>query len=158
MRLNKSLTVFFLGVCFAVTLPVYPQSSPSGEKHGFPLSVGAGFSDFNLDYGQGRRMEGITLWADYYLLDAAPVLNRLGLEVQGRDIDFGRPSSLPNMREDTFQGGLTLRLYSRKRLRVFGKFLAGTGRLAYPPFRSVGPQNPHLNNTVYSTGGGVTTK
>lgn len=94
--------------------------------------VGAGFSNFSIDYGPGRRMNGITAWIDYYPQFLPRKLQGLGIEAEGRDINFARPSVLTKMRQDTILGGGIYSWNHYEKLRPYAKFLVGIGSIDFP--------------------------
>jgi opacity protein-like surface antigen len=145
-----SLAVLFV----ATAIPALSQVSPSASEGGLPLVVGVGISDWNLDYGSGRRMEGISAWVDYYPRHVPSLLHGIGLEIEGHDINFNRPSALTKMRQDTGEGGLIYAYDRFPHFRPYAKFLAGIGSIDFPPFPGV-PDYSHDTRQVYSPGGGA---
>ncbi len=97
-----TLAIFFA----AATIPAFSQVAPAAEEGGLPLVIGAGISDFNIDWGDGRRMICITAWADWNLEHLRGPLRNLSIEAEGHAIDYDRPAGLPFMRQDTGLGGL----------------------------------------------------
>ena len=59
------------------TWPAFSQVQPAVKVSGLPLGIGGGLSDYSLDYGSGRRMIGVSAWADYNLFHG------LGIEAEG---------------------------------------------------------------------------
>ena len=59
MRLKLTPKLILAALFVAAVFPVYSQVSPAARQGGVPIVVGAGFSDFSLDWGPGKRMEGI---------------------------------------------------------------------------------------------------
>src|SRR5260370_21341860 len=154
MSLKQPLTALVLGLSLATALPSFSQSQPAGERGGvprLPVVVGAAFSNFNIDWGRGRRMNGIEVWGYYYSYSLPSCFRFTGIEVEGRDINFSRPQSLPKMRQDTLQGGPVVTLYNGGKFRVYGKALAGIGSIDYPSSSG----KSHSTNPVYSFGGGI---
>src|ERR1039457_7280280 len=80
-------TLFLLLAVF----PLHSQVVPQATKGGIPIVVGLGGANFSLDWGPGKRMDGITAWVDYYPWGMPPKIHGLGLEVEGRDISLNRP-------------------------------------------------------------------
>ena len=93
-------------------LPLVGQVVPAAEAGGLPIVAGAGVSGFNIDwghdaFGRTRYMEGATLWIDWNLtrLPGPSLLRGLGVELEGRDINYGLPASLSNTElQDTGKG------------------------------------------------------
>ena len=116
-----------------VALPIHSQVRPAATQGGVPLVVGLGGANFSLDWGPGKRMDGITAWVDYYPWGMPPKIHGLGAEVEGRDINFNRPSGLSKMRHDTVLAGPIYQLPTFKNVRPVGKFLMGIGSIDFPP-------------------------
>ena len=129
-----------------LTLPVFGQVAPAVKISGLPLGVGAGISDYDLDYGPSRRMIGVSAWADYN------IFHGLGIEVEGTSIFADRPSALTRMRQDTIKGGAIYKTRSYFGIRPYAKFLGGVGSIDFP---SRNPLYTHDTFTVYATGGGA---
>jgi opacity protein-like surface antigen len=152
-------------------LPAAAQVVPSAEQGGFPIVVGAGYSGFNIDWGQDafgqvRYMEGVTLWIDWNLtrLHHPSLLSGLGVEVEGRDINYGLPASLSNaelhdtgtnMRQDTGLGGVIYHWRHYAKVRPYGKALAGLGSIDFPPLPASPPTYRHDNRTITAFGAGA---
>jgi hypothetical protein len=97
----RRTAVALAGLLVMTAFPVFAQVIPSAEQGGLPLVAGAGVSSFNLDWGHDdfghkRYMEAVTVWFDWNLtrLPGPSLLRGFGVEVEGRDIDFGLPASL----------------------------------------------------------------
>jgi hypothetical protein len=127
------------------TLPVFAQVAPAVKISGLPLGVGGGVSDYDLDYGQGSRMVGVSAWADYNLFHG------LGVEVEGTTIFADRPSRISRMRQDTIKGGVIYRTHPIFRFRPYVKALAGIESIDFP---SRNPLYTHDTYTMYAFGGG----
>jgi Outer membrane protein beta-barrel domain len=133
MRLMPTFKLAFIAVLVTTVMPAYSQVAPAASQGGVPLVVGGGFSDFSIDWGPGQRMEGITAWADWYLKGLPASLNGLGVEAEGRDIDFGRPAVITKMRQDTGIGGPIYAFNRYHNFRPYVKYLFGIGSLEFPP-------------------------
>lgn len=137
-----------------VVFPLYSQVRPAatqGGLSGVPVVVGIGGADFSIDWGPGQRMEGITAWVDVYPWGMPPKMHGLGIEAEGRDINFNRP--IPNMRQDTGLIGPIYSLSHFKNIRPYAKYLMGIGSIDFPP---VGPPNyKHDTFLVFAPGGGA---
>jgi opacity protein-like surface antigen len=128
------------------TLPVFAQVAPAVKIGGLPLGVGAGVSDYSLDYGPGRRMIGISAWADYNLFHG------LGIEAEGTSIFADKPDVLTRMRQDTIKGGAIYKARPFFGIRPYAKGLVGLGSLDFP---SRNPFYTHDTFTMYAVGGGA---
>jgi len=157
LKLPPKLTsmLFFL----AATLPLSSQVVPGARQGGVPIVLGAGFSSFNMDWGHGadgnlRYMDGITAWADWNFYNAPGLLRGLGVEVEGRDIDWAHPSGLPQLRHDTFLGGPIYTWRHYRKLYLYGKGFAGIGSIDFQPLPDAPPTYTHDTRTVWALGGG----
>jgi hypothetical protein len=151
MRLKPTFKLAFIAVLVTTVIPVYSQVAPAASQGGVPLVVGAGVSDFSIDWGPGQRMEGISGWADWYPYRLPASLHGLGIEVEGRDIDFGRPANIPRMRQDTGLGGAIYTWNRYRNFRPYAKYLFGIGSIEFPPSGTYS----HDTFLVLSPGGGV---
>jgi hypothetical protein len=114
--------------------PVHSQVRPAATEGGIPVVVGLGGADFSLDWGPGKRMEGITAWVDVFPWGMPPKIHGLGAEVEGRDINFNRPTGIPKMRQDTALIGPIYSLPYFKNVRPYGKYLLGIGSIDFPGY------------------------
>lgn len=150
MSIKQIIAGFFLmcgGLCAALSsLPAMAQVAPTARITGLPLGVGGGFSDYSLDYGQGRRMLGVSGWADYDLWHG------LGVEAEVTAIDFDKPSTLQRMSQNSFKGGAIYRARPFWGFRPYAKALIGIGSIYFP---SNDPLYTHDTFVVEAFGGGV---
>jgi opacity protein-like surface antigen len=151
MRLKLTPKLILTALFVAVVLPVYSQVSPAARQGGPPFVVGGGVSDFSIDYGPGKRMLGITAWADWYPNNLPGVLNGLGIEVTGHDINYDRPGGIGRMRQDTGLGGPIYTWDRYRNFRPYIKYVMGIGSI---DFASSGPYR-HDTFGVFAPGGGV---
>ena len=137
------------------------QVAPAVKISGLPLGVGVGFSDYDTDYYRpdlpywSGRMTGVSAWADYSLFHG------LGVEAEGTYLFGGKPKSfLPadeiygSLSERSIQGGLIYKYHPiyKQRLRPFGKFVGGVGRIDFP---ETTPFYTYENSGLFSAGGGI---
>jgi len=147
------LKIFFVALLVVISAPAFAQVGPAATSQGgLPLSIGGGVTDMELDWGQSRKMIGPTVWLDWDLSHLPSRLNGLGIELEGRDINYNRPASLPRMRQDTFGGGAIYTVRHYKNVRPYAKFLLAYGSI---DFKSPNPFYSHDTRTVYQIGGGV---
>lgn len=142
MRSKLVLAALF----FLSTLPVLAQVAPAARVRTIPLGVGAGFTDYDLDYGQSRRMLGVSAWADY------SIFRGLGIEVEGTSIFADRPDTLTRMRQDSIKGGIIYRYHQVFHVRPYAKVLGGLGSIDFP---SSNPLYTHDTYTLWAAGGGL---
>ena len=55
----------------------------------------------------------------------------LGVEVEGRDLNFDRTGGDPKLRMDTFEGGLIYTTHFYRRFHPYAKFLFGDGSIDF---------------------------
>jgi len=151
MRLKPIYKLIFTTLLVTVVLPLHSQVSPAANQGGIPIVVGAGFSDYSIDWGPGQRMEGISAWVDWFPSRLPAAISGLGLEAEGRDIDFGRPAGIPRMRQDTGLGGVIYSWNHYRNFRPYLKYLAGVGSIDFPPIGAYS----HDTFSAYSPGGGI---
>lgn len=134
--------------------PLFAQVAPAARQGGIPLVVGAGVSDYSIDWGPGRRMEGVTAWAGWNFTRFHGILGNFGIQAEGRDINFGRPAPLTNQRYDTALVGPTFTLYRFGNIQPYAKYLIGIGSIDFNIQQA--PANYHHDTrTVTAPGGGV---
>jgi hypothetical protein len=151
MRLTLPLKLIFVALLITAVFPVYSQVTPAARQGSVPIVVGAGFSDFSIDWGPGRRMEGISAWVDWYPNRMPTVLNGLGIEAAGHDINYGLPAGISKMRQDTGEVGPIYAWNHYRNFRPYVKYLLGIGSIDFPP---TGPYS-HDTFLVFSPGAGV---
>ncbi len=144
------LALFFLGVA----LPCRAQVTYSAEGRGkVPFTVGAGVSNFSDDWGVlNPRQTGMSVWVDWRFPHMPRVLNGLGVEFEGRTLQWGTPSYLPGHRMDTALGGPIYQFRRYKRIRPFGKYLLGIGSIDFP---IPGSNYNHDTRVVFEPGVGA---
>jgi opacity protein-like surface antigen len=138
--------LFLAALLILSTAPVFSQVAPAVKINGLPLGIGGGFTDYDLDYGPGRRMIGASAWADYHLFRG------LAVEAEGTSIFADKPAVLTRMRQDTIKGGGLYRLHPLLGIHPYGKALIGYGSIDFP---SHNPLYTHDTYTMWAFGGGV---
>lgn len=153
--MRSKLMVLQVMALFSIgaALQARAQVTYSAEEGKQPLTVGVGFSNFSDDWGtQNPRQDGITMWVDWRLPDMPSRLNGLGIEFEGRDLNYGTPSYLPGHRMDTALGGPIYQYRRNGRIRPYGKFVMGIGSIDFP---SPGATYSHDTRAVFEPGGGA---
>lgn len=148
LRLFPTLLLVFCLV------PAFSQVSPAATQGGLPLVVGLGGADYSIDWGPGTKMQGITAWVDYYPWGMGPKIHGLGIEAEGRDLNFNRPSGIPKMRQDTGMAGVIYSYPGWPDLRPYAKVLFGIGSIDFPPNPLV-PDYTHDTFLVTAPAGGI---
>lgn len=148
MRLKFVLAALFL----TASLPAFSQVAPTATQEGANrLAVGGGFSFVDPDWGVGE-MYAPTVWLDYRISRVPRLLQGLGAELEGRDVNYHRGNQQYALRQDTFGGGATYTWYHFHRIHPYGKFLLSYGSI---DFHGPNPNYRHDTRTVYTAGGGV---
>jgi hypothetical protein len=155
MRLKLPLSLVPAALLVAAVLPVYSQVTPAASQGKVPIVIGAGFSDFLLDWGPGKRMEGISAWVDWYPNRMPTVLNGLGFEAAGHDINYGLPAGFSRMRQDTAEVGPMYAWNHFRNFRPYVKYLAGIGSIDFPQPSPPPPYYTHDTFWIVSPGAGV---
>lgn len=135
----------------AAALPLSAQSLPAAEQGGWPVTIGGGFSVFNMDFPPGSANgveEGGTLWGDWTRIPFVP--RQLGLESELRSLSANPPSSEPGLSSKVFLGGPTYTLRF-SRFSVYGKGMAGYASIHFPAFFG---SYTHDTRTIEAAGGG----
>lgn len=136
------------------TIHGYSQVTPAAHQGNIPLSIGGGITDYSLDWGYGRRMLGITAWVDWHFASQSRFLRGVGIEAEGTDLNWDRPSTLSKMRHDTGQGGLTYTWHRFRHFNPYVKMLGGIGSIDFPAPLNY-PYYTHDTFSIFSPGGGV---
>jgi hypothetical protein len=137
----------------AATVPVPAQSHPAAIYSSLQVNAGLGYSVYHDDFEGAGIMEGATLWFDIYPNRGPEFVKGFGLDLEARDISFGRPPTQPsNLREDSTGGGL---IYSWRHFRNFnpyGKFDREIGGI---DFHTGDPYYNHDAKLFNAYGGGI---
>jgi opacity protein-like surface antigen len=150
----------YVGLAFALLFvnsaySAHAQTVPAarGPKVYSPLAIGAGFSGFNPDIGHTHLFGG-TLWIDYTPDRVPSFLRGIGIEVEARDLNYGRSAAAePDLREDVASGGVIYSWPHFRNFRPYGKFLIGFGNADEYDARL--RLKFHDSRTVTSFGGGL---
>jgi hypothetical protein len=136
MHLKPIFKLILATLLVAPVLPVYSQVTPAATQGGAPIVIGGGFSDFLIDYGSSR-IGGPSAWIDWYPNRLPAVLNGLGVEIEGRDLNYDRSAGLGSvLRQDTGEGGPIYTWNHFHSFRPYVKYLVGVGSF---DFASTGP-------------------
>lgn len=152
MRVKPYLGLVLALLFLSAAYPVDAQSPPSANRDIVPYAIGGGLSGFNADFGHGHLLGG-TLWLDYFPSGPPSILRGIGVEVEARDLNYGRSATQPsNLRQDTAQGGLIYVWPHFRKFRPCAKFSAGYGNA--DDGVTVTHRN-HDSRNIYSAGGGA---
>jgi opacity protein-like surface antigen len=159
MRLQSNLKLLLAIIFVSASTAGMAQTAPAATKGGWPIEVGGGISVMDPDYGPGYPeygdglMVGGTVWLDYLPTFLPRKFNGLGIEAEGRELDFHRSGNQPkNLKEETGGGGVIYRWHHFDRLLPYGKFLYEYGNAVYGT--GVG-YSYHQTRTLTEMGGGL---
>jgi opacity protein-like surface antigen len=149
MRLKH--VVVALAVTWAV--PLFSQVVPSATDKHLQLKIGAGFSDYNGDLGNGKLIGGV-LWIDAVPPHLPRALSGLALEIEARGVRTSQnsPSEYGAFREATAGGGAIYNWRHYRNFRPYAKFIAN---LAGQNFNIGDKAYHHESQVAYAPGGGV---
>jgi opacity protein-like surface antigen len=147
MRLKLVLS----GLLLVSALPVVSQIVPSATQGGIPITVGAAFSDYYTDFSAWES--GITAWADWNSFGDSRLTRGLGVELEGRDLNFHRTGDNANLREQTGGAGPLYHWRHFDRIQPYGKFLVGFGGIYFS--NRPGDLYTHDTRAVFAPGGGA---
>jgi hypothetical protein len=147
MRLKAILAAGFPAFLFLIlTVKVDAQVAPSAKVSGIPLEISVGMSDYNLDYGPGRRMQGPVIRA------GVEIFHGFGIDLSARALFMNTPSQLTRMQQDTFLAGVFYDTPSFWHIHPFVRFGGGIGNIEFP---SPNPKYTRDDFTVYAPSGGI---
>jgi len=146
----------FSGILAAALLalcakPSLSQTVPAAWQGSFPLSVGIGLANYNVDY-RGANLIGPAIWIDWRPSMIPRLPKGLGIHAEATDSSLPKAAQPPSFREDTAGGGLIYKRPFGDNFDVFGKALMG---LASVDFDAGIPNYTHSSRTFYGFGGGV---
>jgi opacity protein-like surface antigen len=150
MRLKAYLGPTLAAFLVCVAFSALAQITPSATESKLPFAVGAGLSGYNSDHGNSHLL-GATLWLDYSPTRTPRLLRGIGVEAEARDLNYGRSSSQPNLREDTAEGAVIYSWPHYLNIRPYGKFLMGLGNTDYGNY-ALDSSCP--DSTIANMGGG----
>ena len=159
MKLHRSLFFALVATGFAAVNFATAQTAPSalGPYHDpYPITLGGGLSNFNVDWDKSR-MQGITLWAEWRFTFLPAAMAGLGLEAEGRNIDYNRPVTVPaNFRERTLLFGPMYTMGQFRHVQPYFKVLEGMGNIdTYAPAHGKVPATTHDSQVVGAPGLGL---
>jgi len=136
----------------STALPARAQVAQAAEQGHPAFTVGAGASYFSDDWGTSNPHQfGINVWADWRF-SLPSFFDGLGVEFEGRDVNYDTPSGIAGHRMDTALGGPIYQWRKHNRVRPYAKYLIGIGSLDYP---APGLTQSHVTTTVFAPAGGA---
>ncbi|HUB50517.1 MAG TPA: outer membrane beta-barrel protein [Terracidiphilus sp.] len=159
MKMYRLLSFALVAISLAAATRASAQTRPAASgpyQNLYPLTIGGGISNFNVDWDKSR-MQGVTAWAEWRFTFLPKPVNGLGLEVEGRDINYGRPATVPaNFRQDTLLFGPMFTFAQVRYFQPYLKALEGFGSLdTYVPAHGKVAAVHHETQVVGAPGLGV---
>jgi opacity protein-like surface antigen len=152
MKTPRILSGFLVAVALSAAAPAFSQIVPAATEGQLPFSVGAGAENFNVDWSKSR-MYGVGAWVQWHPQLLPHSLYGLGVDLEGKHIDFGRPDTVPsNFRQDSWGIGPIYKWHHYRYFQPYAKGLIGTGSI---DFQIGNPYYTHDTKTVYGMGGGL---
>lgn len=149
--LKMSLPVLLLCTSISALSQVEPSAGRPGR--GWPLSVGVAYSNYATDWS--GRLSGTTVWADWNFYKLPPLFDGFGVEIEARDLSYGRTGADPKLRMDTLEGGVIYTTHFYRRFHPYAKFMFGDGSI---DFTSSDPNYSHDTREMYVPCVGVDTR
>lgn len=150
---SKLTVLLVLALSFAgITLSAKAQVTYAAEEGKLPFTVGVGMAYFSDDWGiTNPHQIGINVWADWRF-HLPSIFDGLGVEFEGRDVNYATPSGIAGHRMDTALAGPIYQWRKHHRIRPYGKYLIGIGSIDYPAPDQI---QSHDTATVYAPAGGA---
>jgi hypothetical protein len=147
MRFRAIVSPFCIAAMFLLCGgALHAQVAPAATVGGLPVVVSVGFSDYDLDYGPGRRMQGLVIRGGY------DVFHGVGIDFDARTIFMNTPPQLTRMQQTTFLLGAYYLAPPIWHVRPFARYAGGIGLIEFP---SHNPLYTRDSYTVYAPSGGV---
>lgn len=154
MRFRPLLVSLLAPLVLGAAIPTFSQVAPSATQGaGLPLAVGAGFSDYNIDWGGGRRENGGTVSAEWTFRQLPGLLRGLGVGAEGRDITINAPASLSFFQYQTGGGGVIYHYPLHSNVLPYAKVGEGFGRIKFLPGYPPTSYNSDTRKYFYLGGG-----
>jgi opacity protein-like surface antigen len=152
MKGSMIFSTILAAASFAAVTPAYSQTLPDAYQGTLPFSLGVAASNLDVDWGH-NRMYGLEVWAQWHPGMLPRALDGFGLDVEARDVNYGRgPTLPPNFRMDTIAGGPMYTWHHYRNVQPYFKFLLGFGSI---DFEGQNPYYRHDTRNVYEPGFGL---
>jgi len=146
MRFQAIFAAAIPALLILLSAPARAQVAASAKVDGVPIAISVGISDFSLDYGSGRRMEGPVIRA------GAEIFHGVGLDLSARAIFMNTPPELTRMQQNTFLGGVFYNAPALWKIHPFVRFGIGIGNAEFPDRN---PKYTRDDFLVYAPSGGL---
>jgi len=137
----------------SAVIPASSQVAESATEGRLPMTLGAGVSDYFIDWGNARTMIGITAWADWRFKHMPGYLRGLGVEIEGHHIAYKVPEEIGKMKQDSGLGGVIYQYRHYDHVQPYAKGLGGFGGISFENKRD--PLYTHDTRTIFALGGGA---
>lgn len=154
MRFRLHLAPVLASAFAFAAIPAFSQVAPSATQGGLPLVVGAGFSDYNIDWGMGRREDGGTVYADWTIRQMPRILQGVGVEAEGRDLTIDAPAELSFFQYETVGGGLIYHFLRPRNIHPYAKVFDDFGKIKFASGFPPGTYHSDTRN-YWAIGGGA---
>lgn len=151
MRFKLAVASILAPFFVAAAPPMFSQVAPAATQGELPLVVGAGFSNYNIDFGAGRREDGGTVWADWTIRQMPRILQGVGVTLEARDISLHPPAGMSYFQYDTAGGGVIYHYLHPRNIHPYAKGLEEFGNIDF----GVGPGYSHDTRNFLAIGGGA---
>jgi opacity protein-like surface antigen len=147
------LKTFVVALAVTAAMPLFAQVVPSATDRHLQLKIGAGFSDYDGDLGNGTLIGGV-LWIDAVPPHLPRTLDGLGIEIEARGVQTAQnsPTEIGVFREATLGGGAIYTWNHYRNFRPYAKFIAD---LAGQNFNIGDKAYHHESQSAFAPGGGV---
>jgi Outer membrane protein beta-barrel domain len=153
MQWKHRSVIFLLLLVVSAVAPVRAQVTHAATEGRLPLTVGSGWSNYSIDWGPGKRMGGITVWADWRLRGMPGLFKGIGISAEGQCICWNVPSNLNGQHKlQAFLGGPSYQFERWERVRPYLKYMIGFGGMY---FTVQDPYYTHDTRVIYAPGGGA---
>lgn len=146
-----NIKLFLSALIFSAAVSIYGQVAPAATEKGLPLKFGLGYSTYYTDWN--GYLSGPTFWADWRFRRVPNRLQGIGVEIEGRDLNYQRTGIVSNLRMDAAGGGPIYTWQHFRRTQPYGKFLVEFGSI---DFTIPGiPNYKHDTRVVRAPGAGL---
>jgi hypothetical protein len=146
------LKLILAGLLLLTAAPVFAQVVPQATDRVMPFYVGGGYSRYSPDWGPGRTLDGMNLYAGLTLPRISKIPAGLGVEAEWHSLFFNPSVNLPNfvLSETTMGGGVIYKYQHWQKFRPYAKYFLESGKNHYGAHPDV-----YATDLVTVMGGGI---